>query len=65
VYVEAALPSRNGKGLQLYRSRLRSVRIAFEDGKLRARVELGPAGVVPAENEVAEQVVNLRDPSVP
>src|SRR2546426_3484156 len=41
VYVEAALPSRNGKGLQLYRSRLRSVRIAFEDGKLRARVELG------------------------
>src|SRR5437867_10438412 len=64
VYVEAALPSRNGKGLQLYRSRLRSVRIAFEDGKLRARVELGSAGVVPAENEVAEQVVNLRDPSV-
>src|SRR6266567_8776071 len=45
VYVEAALPSRNGKGLQLYRSRLRSVRIAFEDGKLSARVELSPAGV--------------------
>jgi DNA-binding Lrp family transcriptional regulator len=63
VYVEAALPSRNGKGLQLYRSRLLSVRIAFEDGKLRARVELGPAGILPAENEIAEQVVNLREPS--
>src|SRR2546428_4603807 len=63
VYVEAALPSRNGKGLQLYRSRLRSVRIAFEDGKLRARVELGRDGVMPAENEVTEQVVNLREPS--
>src|SRR5205807_3082289 len=63
VYVEAALPSRNGKGLQLYRSRLRSVRIAFEDGKLRARVELGRDGVMPDENEVTEQVVNLREPS--
>src|SRR2546422_2121497 len=63
VYVEAALPSRNGKGLQLYRSRLRSVRIAFEDGQLRARVELGRDGVMPAENEVTEQVVNLREPS--
>src|SRR2546428_4340573 len=63
VYVEAALPSRNSKGLQLYRSRLRSVRIAFEDGKLRARVELGRDGVMPAENEVTEQVVNLREPS--
>src|SRR5947199_10239393 len=47
VYVEAALPSRNGKGLQLYRSPLRSVRIAFRAGKPRARVELGSAGVLP------------------
>ncbi len=65
VYVEAALPSRNGKGLQLYRSRLQSVRIAFEDGKLSARVELSPAGVAPAENEVAEEVVNLRESLIP
>jgi len=64
VYCERAQPSRNGRGLQLYRSRLRSVRIAFEDGKLRARVELGPIGPAAApENEVTEQVMNLREPS--
>ena len=64
VYCERAQPSRNGRGLQLYRSRLRSVRIAFEDGKLRARVELGPTGLAGApENEVTEQVMNLREPS--
>jgi DNA-binding IclR family transcriptional regulator len=32
--------SRNGKDRQLYRSRLRAVTVAFEDGRLRARVEL-------------------------
>ncbi len=64
VYGERAQPSRNGRGLQRYRSRLRSVRIAFEDGKLRARVELGPMGLAAApENEVTEQVMNLREPS--
>ncbi len=62
VYRERTQSSRNGRGLQLYRSRLRSVRVAFEEGKLRARVELGPTGAAP-ENEVTEQVVNLREPS--
>src|SRR3970040_174580 len=62
VYCERELPSRNGKGLQLFRSRLKSVRIALEEGKLRARVEIGPAGVLSAlEGEVAEQVLNLRE----
>ena len=35
VYCERELPSRNGKGLQLFRSRLTSVRITLEDGNLR------------------------------
>src|SRR4030067_1055266 len=38
VYCERELPSRNGKGLQLFRSRLKSVRIALEEGRLRAQV---------------------------
>jgi len=63
VYGERSEPSRNGRGLRVYRSRLRSVRVAFEDGKLRARVELGPMGLAAEpENEVSEQVVNLREP---
>lgn len=62
VYCERELPSRNGKGLQLFRSRLKSVRIALEEGKLRARVEIGPAGMLSApEGEVAEQILNLRE----
>jgi DNA-binding Lrp family transcriptional regulator len=61
VYCERELPSRNGKGLQMFRSRLKSVRVSLEDGNLRARVEVGPAGVLAApEGEVLEQVVNLR-----
>ena len=63
VYCERELPSRNGKGLQLFRSRLTSVRIAFEDGNLRARVEIGigPPGVLAApQGEVMEQTMNLR-----
>lgn len=65
VYCERELPSRNGKGLQLFRSRLKSVRIALEDGNLRARVEVGPAGVLAApEGEVMEQILNLRAPIV-
>src|SRR6059036_4307628 len=51
VYCEQAEPSRNGRGLQLYRSRLRSVRIAFDEGKLHARVELGPTGTA-LDNEI-------------
>ncbi|OGS47507.1 MAG: hypothetical protein A3K66_06725 [Euryarchaeota archaeon RBG_16_67_27] len=62
VFVERELPSRNGKGLQLFRSRLRSVRVSLEEGRLRARVLLdarGPAGS--AETVAAEQVLNLED----
>ncbi|HKZ98109.1 MAG TPA: helix-turn-helix domain-containing protein [Thermoplasmata archaeon] len=59
VFCEKELPSRNGKGLQLFRSRLRSVRISLEEGRLRARVELSPDGT-PAD-PVTEQVLNLRD----
>jgi DNA-binding Lrp family transcriptional regulator len=61
VFCERELPSRNGKGLQMFRSRLKSVRVSLEDGNLRARVEVGPAGVLAApEGEVHEQVLNLR-----
>lgn len=64
VYGQRTQPTRNGRGLLLYRSRLKSVRIAFEDGKLRARVELGSMDLASApENTVTEQVMNLRDPS--
>ncbi len=61
MFCERELPSRNGKGLQLFRSRLKSVRISLEDGRLSARVELGRPGILaPPENEVLEEVVNLR-----
>lgn len=61
VYCERELPSRNGKGLQQFRSRLRSIRISLEDGNLRARVEVGPPSVLSApEGEVLEQNLNLR-----
>ena len=62
VYCERELPSRNGKDLQLFRSRLKSVRIALEDGRLRARVEIGHAGVLSApEGQVTEQILNLHE----
>lgn len=65
VYRERELSSQNGMGLQLFRSRLKSVRIALEDGNLRARVEVGPAGVLAApEGEVMEQILDLRVPMV-
>ena len=61
VYCERELPSRNGKGLQLFRSLLKSVRITLEDGNLRVRVEVGPPGVLAApQGEVREQTLNLR-----
>jgi len=64
VYCEQGELARNGRGILLYRSRLKSVRIAFEDGKLRARVELASMDLASApENAVSEQVMNLRDPS--
>src|SRR5437867_11252023 len=45
VYGGRAESSRNGSELQVYRSRLRSVQITIEDGKLRARVVLAPIGL--------------------
>src|SRR5437016_3416399 len=66
VYCEQELPSRNGKGLQLFRSRLKSVRITLEDGNLRARVEVGPPGVLAApQGEIREQTLNLRGALLP
>src|SRR5438093_13214082 len=45
VYCEQELPSRTGKGLQLFRSRLKSDRIGLEDGNLRARLTAGARGL--------------------
>lgn len=57
VYCEKALPSRNGKGLQLFRSRLKSVRVTLEDGRLKASIVLDD-GQRPL---AAEQVLNLSE----
>src|SRR5437667_12675746 len=55
VYCERAESTRNGRGLLLYRSRLKSVQIACEDGMLRSRGELGPSDLAPAaENLITE-----------
>lgn len=60
VFCERELPSRNGKGLQLFRSTVRSVRVVLEEGKLRARVVLGrPGASAPEELQAEEQVLNL------
>jgi predicted ArsR family transcriptional regulator len=58
VYCEDTLPSRNGKGLQLFRSRLKSIRISLEDGELRASV-LIEDGLQP---QASEQVLHLAEP---
>ncbi len=57
VYCEKALPSRNGKGLQLFRCRLRSVRVSLEEGRLKASFVIDD-GQQPLS---AEQVVNLNE----
>lgn len=57
VYCETALPSRNGKGLQLFRSSLRSVRVSLEEGRLKASFVIDGG----AEARSAEQVVDLTD----
>jgi hypothetical protein len=63
VFCERELPSRNGKGLQLFRSRLKSMRISLEDGNLRARVEFSPPGALGApQADVMEQTMSLRAP---
>ena len=66
VYCESSLPSRNGKGLQLFRSRLLSVRVSLEEGHLRARVVLQQPGETLADGaHVAEQTLNLVDAARP
>src|SRR5439155_21593888 len=66
VYCEQELPSRNGKALQLFRSRSKPVRITLEDGNLRARAEVGPPGVLAApQGQVREQTPNLRGALLP
>ncbi|HYM39185.1 MAG TPA: helix-turn-helix domain-containing protein [Thermoplasmata archaeon] len=55
VYCERALPSRNGKGLQLFRSRLKSVRVSLEDGRLKASIVIDD-GPIP---RASEQTLNL------
>ncbi len=64
VYCEREMPSRNGKGLQLFRSCLKSMRISLEEGRLRTRVEIGPVGERSSpQAEVTEEVLNLREPT--
>ena len=58
VYYERALPSRNGKGLQLFRSRLKSVRISLEEGRLKASIVIDDG----RQPLAAEQVINLNEP---
>ncbi len=58
VYCECALPSRNGKGLQLLRSRVRSVRVSLEEGRLKASIVID-TGSQPFS---AEQILNLNEP---
>ena len=57
MYCERALPSRNGKGLQLFRSRLKSVRVSLEEGRLKASIVIDD-GQRPLS---AEQILNLND----
>jgi len=57
VYCERALPSRNGKGLQLFRSRLKSVRVSLEEGRLKASIVIDDG----AQPLASEQVINLTE----
>ena len=57
VYCERALPSRNGKGLQLFRSRLKSVRVSLEDGRLKASIVIDDG----RQPLAAEQVLHLSE----
>lgn len=57
MYCERALPSRNGKGLQLFRSRLKSVRVSLEDGRLTASIVIDD-GQSP---RASEQILNVFD----
>ncbi len=58
VYCEKALPSRNGKGLQLFRSRVRSVRVTLEEGRLKASILIDNG----SQPLAVEQILNLNEP---
>lgn len=58
VYCERALPSRNGKGLQLFRSRLKYVRISLEEGRLKATILIDDG----RQPLTSEQIINLNEP---
>ncbi len=62
VYCAQEMPSRNGKGLQMFRSRLKMLRVVLVEGRLRAYVELDPAAPESAETpDVEEQELELRE----
>ena len=65
VYCAQEVPSRNGKGLQLFRSRLKTLRVMLVDGRLRAYVEFDPEAPGLAETtEIEEQELELREDDV-
>lgn len=57
VYCERALPTRNGKGLQLFRSRLKSIRVTLEEGRLKALIVIDDGGGA----RESEQVLSLSE----
>ena len=57
VYCERALPTRNGKGLQLFRSRLKSVRVTLEEGRLKATIVIDDGG----RGRESEEVLSLSE----
>ncbi len=66
VYCAQELPSRNGKGLQMFRSRLKTLRLALVEGRLRAYVEFDPAAPESAETpNVEEQELELDENELP
>lgn len=58
IYCEGQVTSTNGKAIHLYRSRLQSVTVQLEHGRLRVRVELLPRD---PENEPVDATDALED----
>lgn len=55
VYCAQEVPSRNGKGLQMFRSRLKTLRVMLSEGRLRAYVEFEPTAPESQETPEAEE----------
>ena len=53
---ENKLPAGNGKSLQLYRSTVRDLRIAFQDGRIRAQLDAS-GSAVPQESVIGPEDV--------